>query len=183
MILPIYIYGTPVLRTETAEVTPDYPKLEKLIEDMFETMYASEGVGLAAPQIGKSIRLFVVDADPLKEYYPETEGFTRIFINPKITYKSEEVEEISEGCLSLPGISEKVARPTTIEVQYLDGNFEPQEERLEGFCARVFQHEYDHIEQTLFTDLIKPMRKQMVKRKLQKLAKGVVDADYPYVTA
>ncbi|MDO5036287.1 MAG: peptide deformylase [Porphyromonas sp.] len=182
MILPIYIYGTDVLRTKSKEVTPDYEGLEKLISDMFETMYASDGVGLAAPQIGRAIRLFVVDASVLKDDFPETDGFKRVFINPEILWSSEEKVSMSEGCLSLPGISEQVTRPVEVKIRYQDEHFETHEETLKGFNARVFQHEFDHIEQTLFTDRISPMRKQMVKRKLQKLAKGIVDADYPTVT-
>lgn len=182
MKLPIYIYGMEVLREKTRELTPDYPDLQKLVQNMIETMYDSDGVGLAAPQIGKSLRLFVIDADTLKDYYPETEGFKRVIINPVILSKSQETVAMEEGCLSLPGISEKVVRPKEITVRYQDENFEEHEEVLSGFNARVFQHEYDHIEGILFTDLISPMRKKMVKRKLQKLAKGDVNAGYQVVT-
>lgn len=181
MILPIYIYGQDVLREETQEVTPDYPNLDKLIEDMFETMYDSDGVGLAAPQVGRAIRLFVVDAEPLGEDYEDSKGFKRVFINPEITWHSDDTEVMSEGCLSLPGISENVERPASIKIKYQDQNFETHEEELNNFNARVFQHEFDHLEATLFVDRINPMRKRMVKGKLQKLSKGIVNAHYKVV--
>lgn len=182
MILPIYVYGTEVLREETKEITPEYPGLEKLIADMFETMYASDGVGLAAPQVGRAIRLFVVDADPLKDDFPDSEGFKRVFINPKITHQSEEICTMPEGCLSLPGLSENVDRPAEITLRYFDEGFNEKEETFSGFNARVVQHEYDHLEQTLFTDRVKPMRKAMIKNKLQKMSRGQVRAGYRVVT-
>lgn len=182
MILPIYVFGTEVLREETKEITADYPNLEKLISDMFETMYASDGVGLAAPQIGKSIRLFVVDASPLGEDFEDSKDFKRVFINPVITFRSKELCTMAEGCLSLPGLNENVDRPKTITIKYLDENFEEREETLSNFNARVVQHEYDHLEQTLFTDRIKPMRKTMIKGKLQKMSRGQVRADYKVIT-
>lgn len=182
MILPIYVYGTDVLREKTEELTPDYPGLDRLIENMFETMYESEGVGLAAPQVGKSIRLFVIDADPLCEDYPDSKGFKRVVINPEIISESEEKVSMWEGCLSLPGLSEKVERPSTIKVKYFNEKFEPIEETLTNFNARVFQHEYDHLEEILFTDRIAPMRKSMVKGKLQKMIRGNVSASYKVIT-
>lgn len=182
MILPIYVYGTDVLRKKTDEVTADYPGLGRLIENMFETMYESEGVGLAAPQVGKSIRLFVVDADPVKDEYPDSTGFKRVVINPTIIESSEDTASMWEGCLSLPGLSEKVERPATIKVKYFNEKFEPVEETLSNFNARVFQHEFDHLEEILFTDRIAPMRKSMVRGKLQKMIKGNVTASYKVVT-
>lgn len=182
MQLPIYVYGTEVLREETKEITQDYPGLQKLIEDMFETMYASDGVGLAAPQIGKAIRLFVVDADPLADDFPSSKGFKKVFINPVITSASDDTCTMQEGCLSLPGLSENVVRPKEVTVKYLDENFEAHEETFSDFNARVVQHEYDHLEQTLFTDRIKPMRKTIIKKKLQKMSRGEVRADYRVVT-
>lgn len=182
MILPIYVYGTDVLREKTEEVTPDYPGLDRLIENMFETMYESEGVGLAAPQVGKSIRMFVIDADPLHEDYPDSKDFKRVVINPEIVSSSDDLVTMWEGCLSLPGLSEKVERPATITVKYLNEKFEPVEETLTNFNARVFQHEFDHLEETLFTDRIAPMRKNMVRGKLQKMMRGNVSASYKVIT-
>lgn len=182
MILPIYVYGTDVLREETKEIGADYPGLQKLIADMFETMYESDGVGLAAPQIGKAIRLFVVDADPLKEDFPDSEGFKKVFINPIITERSEKLCTMIEGCLSLPGLNEKVERPEQITIKYFDEDFQEHEEQYSGFNARVLQHEYDHLEQTLFTDRVQPMRKTMIKNKLQKMSRGQVRAGYRVIT-
>ena len=183
MILPIYVYGTEVLRHETHEIDPQKEEgLAKLIDDMFETMYKADGVGLAAPQIGKSIRLFVIDADDLKAHYPETAGFKKAFINPSILEASDETATMEEGCLSLPGISESVTRPVRVRVRYMDLSGEWHEEWLEGFNARVFQHEYDHLEEVLFTDRVAPLRKQLIKGKLSKLSKGKVGAGYRTIT-
>lgn len=183
MILSIYVYGTDVLRRETKEIDPTKEEgLEKLISDMYETMYSADGVGLAAPQIGKSIRLFVVDADDLKDNFPETAGFKKAFINPSIIESSAETCSMEEGCLSLPGISESVTRPKWVIVRYQDLMGEWHEERLDGFNARVFQHEFDHLEDVLFTDRVAPLRKQMIKGKLSKLSKGKVSASYRTVT-
>lgn len=178
MKLPIYLYGHPVLREETVEVDSTYPGLNKLIEDMYETMYDADGIGLAAPQIGKAIRLMVIDADVLAEDFPECKDFKKVFINPRITQHNEEEVLLNEGCLSIPGIQEKVYRPTKITVEYVDQDFVPQRLELVGFAARVFQHEFDHIEQTLFTDRISPMRKQMIKSKLTKISQGKVSTHY-----
>lgn len=178
MKLPIYLYGHPVLREKTIEIDSTYPNLGKLIEDMYETMYDAEGIGLAAPQIGRAIRLMVIDADPLAEDYPECKGFKKVFINPKLLSHKEDTVSLSEGCLSIPGIQEKVTRPTHIRVEYMDENFVSHEIELEGFAARVFQHEYDHIEQVLFTDRISSMRKQMIKSKLLKISQGKVSTHY-----
>ena len=183
MELPIYVYGTEVLREKTREVTEEeFSSLGKLIENMFETMYASDGVGLAAPQVGKAIRLFVVDADPLGDDFPDSKGFKKVFINPTITEYSEESCTMQEGCLSLPGLNENVDRPKQITIKYLDEQMVPHEESYSGFNARVIQHEYDHLEQTPFTDRVNPMRKAMIKRKLQKMSRGQVRAHYKVIT-
>lgn len=182
MTLPIYIYGTEVLRTETKEVDLKDEHLPKLVEDLFETMYASDGVGLAGPQVGKAMRIFVIDADDLKDIYPETAGFKRTVINPSILEFGDEQVSMDEGCLSLPGISEPVKRPSTIRVKYQSLDGEWVEEELSGFKARVFQHEYDHLEGVLFTDKVAPMRRQLLRGKLNKLSKGKVDASYRTVT-
>ena len=173
MILPIYTYGMPVLRKESEDITPDYPELEQLIKDMFETMYHSDGVGLAAPQIGRNIRLVVITLDPLKDDYPEYAGFNKAYINPHILeYDDTKTESMEEGCLSLPGIHEPVRRPTRILVAYDDEQFQHHEEWVEGYLARVMQHEFDHLDAHLFVDRISPLRKQMVRSKLTQLIKG-----------
>jgi len=178
MILPIYLYGQPVLRKQSEDVAADYPELEKLIADMFETLEQADGCGLAAPQIGLALRMFIVDGTVLDEDYPECKGFKKPFINPEIIEESEETIVYSEGCLSLPGISENVVRPVSVKVRYEDEHRQVHEEWLEGFCARIFQHEYDHIEGNVFTDKISPLRRQFVKGKLANIAKGKVTARY-----
>ena len=178
MILPIYMYGQPVLRKQTDFIDPDYPELGNLIQDMFDTMYNAEGVGLAAPQIGLSISIFVVDASPLAEDFPECEGFKRVFINPEIEEFSEETGPYNEGCLSIPGINETVIRPTTITMRYQDEHFEEKVEQFSGFQARVLQHEFDHLEGHLFTERISPIRRQFVKAKLANIGKGKVACSY-----
>lgn len=183
MFLPVYLYGHPVLREVCQDITPDYPELAKLIDDMRETMYGSDGIGLAAPQIGKSIRLFVIDAEPMADSYPECKEFKRVFINARITDSSKiEVSE-SEGCLSIPGIGEAVSRPEGITIEYLDEHFAPQKETLYGFAARVVQHEYDHIEGILFTDKIGALRKRLIKKRLEKIEAGQYVPEYAYVKA
>ena len=177
MIYPIVIYGDPVLRKQAEDIRQDYPELGQLIKDMFETMYNAHGVGLAAPQIGKPIRLFVVDASPVDE---STRDFKKVFINPEIIEEGEEECKFEEGCLSIPGLRENVMRPDEITIKYLDENFQPHEETFTGLASRVIQHEYDHIEGILFTDHISAFRKSMVRSKLSAMAKGEVDADYPY---
>lgn len=178
MILPIYLYGQPVLRKETEEIEEITPELKQLIADMYETLVQADGCGLAAPQIGKSLRLFIVDGSELGEDYPECAGFKKTFINPEIVEESEEEVSYAEGCLSLPGISENVIRPSSITIHYLDENFEEHEETYDGFRARMIQHEYDHIEGHVFTDRISPIRRQFVKGKLTNIAKGKVTARY-----
>lgn len=180
MILPIVAYGTPVLREETNEIEKDYPDLDILLENMFETMYASKGVGLAAPQIGKAIRLFIVDASGFNDEgeYPELADFKRIYINPIIVEESGEEWKFEEGCLSIPGIREDVSRKSVVTIEYYNENFELIEETLDGIAARVIQHEYDHIEAVLFTDLINPLRKRLIKGKLNDIAKGNIKVSY-----
>ena len=173
MILPIYIYGQPVLRKVAEDITPDYPQLNELIADMWETLAESEGIGLAAPQIGKSIRLVVIDLDVLSDDMPEYKGFRRVFINAHIIEKDDSATDTSEeGCLSLPAIHEKVVRPKRIHVQWLDEQFQPHDEWIEGYLARVMQHEFDHLEGHMFIDHISPLRKQLIKSKLKALTLG-----------
>lgn len=173
MILPIYTYGMPVLRKEAEDITPDYPELKELIANMFETMYHSDGVGLAAPQIGKAIRVVVITLDPLKEDFPEYADFNKAYINPHILeFDDSKTESMDEGCLSLPGINEPVRRPTRIHVKYMDEDFNEHDEWVEGFLARVMQHEFDHLDGHLFIDRISPLRKQMILSKLGQMLKG-----------
>ena len=178
MILPIYLYGQPVLRKVAEDITPEYPELKELIENMFETMYKAEGIGLAAPQIGLAIRLVVIDLDVLSEDFPEYKGFRRVYINAHILETSDETGSMEEGCLSLPGIHEKVTRPLRIHVRYMDENFVEHEEWVEGYLARVMQHEFDHLEGKVFSDRISPLRRQMNKNRLNNLAKGKVECAY-----
>ena len=179
MTLPIFTYGMPVLRKASDDITPDYPNLKELIADMFETMYKSDGVGLAAPQIGLNIRLVVITLDALKDDFPEYANFNKAYINPHIVeFDDTETETMDEACLSLPGIHEAVRRPTRIRVQYLDEDFQEHDEWVTGFLARVMQHEFDHLDGKLFTDRISPLRKQMVRNKLNALLKGKVRPNY-----
>lgn len=180
MILPIVAYGTPVLREETEEIDKNYPDLKLLIEDMWETMYASKGVGLAAPQIGKPIRLFLVDASGFNEddEHPELENFKRVFINPIIVEETGKEWKFEEGCLSIPGIREDVSRKPNVVIEYYNEKFELIEETIDGIAARIVQHEYDHIEGVLFTDKINPLRKRLIKGKLNDIAKGNIKVSY-----
>ncbi len=180
MILPIYIYGQPVLRKESEDIGPDYPNLQQLIADMFETLTASEGVGLAAPQIGKNIRLAVIDLDVLSDDLPEYKDFRRAYINPHIVEidESSPTETMEEGCLSLPGLRENVTRHTRIRVQYADEQFQPHDEWIDGYLARVMQHEFDHLDAKMFIDRISPLRKQLIKNKLKALQQGRYQCKY-----
>lgn len=178
MILPIYLYGQPVLRKVGKDILPDYPRLKELIDNMFETMYNADGIGLAAPQIGLDIRLFVIDLEPLAEDEPKYAGFKKVFINPQITEYVGEIVKMEEGCLSIPGIHESVEREEKIRIQYLDENFVPHDEVYGDFFARCIQHEYDHIEGKLFVDKISAIRKQLIKSKLSNLIKGRVNCRY-----
>lgn len=176
--LPIYIYGHPVLRKVAEDIDREYPGLQKLIEDMWDSMYASDGVGLAAPQIGKSIRIFVVDTAPYGEIDPECKDFRRTFINAHILERTGEEVYMSEGCLSVPGIHEEVLRSSKIKITYRDENWEEHTEEFEGMKARVIQHEYDHLEGKIFTDHLSILRKRLLKSKLNNISAGKFSADY-----
>jgi peptide deformylase len=178
MILPIYTYGQPVLRKKTETVDQDYPDLKNLISNMFETMYRAEGIGLAAPQIGLSIRLLVIDAGPVSENHPECKGFKRILINPEITEYSKETNSQEEGCLSFPGIHEKVSRAASIHIKYRDEDFREREETVAGFAARVVQHECEHLDGEVFIDGISPIRRRLNKSKLSNIIKGNISCNY-----
>ncbi|WP_029904805.1 peptide deformylase [Prevotella sp. 10(H)] len=178
MILPIYLYGHPILRKKAKEITADYPNLKELIDNMFETMYNADGIGLAAPQVGLDIRLFVIDLEPLAEDNPMYSGFKKVFINPVIVEETGEIVKLEEGCLSIPGINENVDREEKIRIQYFDENFVAHDETYEAFFARCIQHEYDHIEGILFIDKISGIRKQLIKSKLNNLIKGRVNCRY-----
>ncbi len=172
MIYPIVIYGSEVLRKPSEELTQEYPELQKLIEDMFLTMAAADGCGLAAPQIGKNIRLFVVDCSAWGDEDEACKEYKKAFINPEIYAASEETDLFNEGCLSLPGLHEDVRRPVAIRMRYLDEQFVEHDEEFDGFRARVIQHEYDHLDGKVFTDRLSPLRRQLLKSKLLGMAKG-----------
>ena len=178
MILPVAVYGHPVLRKVARNITPDYSNLPLLIENMFETLYHSEGVGLAAPQVNLSIRLFIVDATPYAEEVPEMKDFKHIFINAQIISRTGEENLFNEGCLSIPGIRENVKRPTIIKMRYLDENFHPHEKLFDGIAARIIQHEYDHLEGILFVDRLSSLRKKLLKSKLRALEHNKYNVKY-----
>jgi len=185
MILPIIAYGDPVLRKVGVDIDKEYPNLTELIENMKETMVNAQGVGLAAPQIGKAIRLFIVDASPFgaDEDLEEEErnflsSFKKTFINPKIVNEEGDEWAFTEGCLSIPDIREDVFREPKITIEYLDENFEKHTEVIDGLAARVVQHEYDHIEGVLFTDKISSLKKRLIKKKLENISKGKINTDY-----
>ncbi|GIM58222.1 peptide deformylase [Capnocytophaga canimorsus] len=185
MILPIIAYGDPVLRKICADITPDYPNLKTLIDNMFQTMEASHGVGLAAPQIGLPIRLFVIDAEPFSDDEDLSEeertllkNFRKVFINAKIVEETGEKWSFNEGCLSIPGVREDVSRHETLTIEFLDEHFQPQRLTVGGLAARVIQHEYDHIQGILFTDKLSAFKKQLLKGKLANISKGKVNVDY-----
>jgi peptide deformylase len=179
MKLPIIAYGDPVLRKKATAIEPaEYPHIKQLVEDMFETMYAARGVGLAAPQVGISMRLFVVDATPFDDDEPELENFKKAFINAQILEETGEEWAFNEGCLSIPDIREDVYRNATIKISYYDEEWHHHEETFKGMAARIIQHEYDHIEGKLFTDKLSPLRKRLIEKKLNDISKGIVDVDY-----
>ncbi len=185
MILPVVAYGDPVLRKICTEIDKDYPNLSELIENMNETMHNANGVGLAAPQIGKTIRLFIADASPFAES-DELEDeereflkdYKRVFINPKFITEKGEEWAFSEGCLSIPKINEDVFRKEIINIEYFDENFKRKTETLNGLAARIFQHEFDHIEGILFTDKLSSLKKRLLKKKLENISKGKIDVNY-----
>ena len=189
MIFPIVAYGAPVLRKVSKDIAPDYPGLQTLIEDMWETMYASNGVGLAAPQINKNIRLFVMDSMQIfenleedeKGKYPDGPGVKKVFINAHIVSFEGEEWAYNEGCLSIPKIREDIFRAETVTVEYVDENFKPQTDTFNGITARVILHEYDHIEGKLFIDYLKPLRKKLLKGKLNDISKGKIKVDYKMI--
>ncbi|MGJ1198178.1 peptide deformylase [Sphingobacterium spiritivorum] len=181
MKLPIVAYGDPVLRKKTQEIDEDYPEIKELIANMYDTMYAAHGVGLAAPQIGLPIRVFVIDASPFAEDDDEDKSlkdFKKVFINPIIVEETGEKWGFNEGCLSIPDINEEVFRPSNVVINYLDENFEEQEIELSGLAARIVQHEYDHLEGKLFTDKLGPLKKAMLKGKLDAISKGLIRVGY-----
>ena len=186
MILPIVAYGAPVLKKEAVEISNEYPNLDQLIENMWETMYASNGVGLAAPQIGLSIRLFVIDAAPFSEDEELDEAevtllktFKKAFINQTIIEEDGPIWEFNEGCLSIPDVREDVSRHERIRIHYWDEQFKEQELVLTGLAARVVQHEYDHIEGILFTDHLTSLKRRLLKNRLNSISKGAIQVDYP----
>ena len=179
MILPIYTYGQPVLRKIAEDIDSTYPDLNNLIQNMWDTLADSEGIGLAAPQIGLPIRLVVIDLDVLKDDMPEYDGFKQVYINAHILeYDDSEKDSSQEGCLSIPAIHENVVRPKKIRVQYMDKDFVEHEEWVEGYLARVMQHEFDHLEGTMFVDRVSPLRKQLIKSKLKALSQGKFRCGY-----
>ena len=184
MILPIIAYGDPVLRKRAKDIENGSLDVKKLSENMFETMYAASGVGLAAPQIGQSIRMFVVDGEPLNEDEAEEDidqtliGFKKVFINPEIIEEAGDDWGFEEGCLSIPGIRGEVFRPEIIVIRYFDTDWNEHEEEYEGMAARIIQHEYDHLDGKLFTDYLPSIRRTLIKKKLADISKGKTDAEY-----
>ncbi len=191
MILPIVAYGAPVLRKVAGDITKDYPELEKFIADMWETMYYSNGVGLAAPQVNKDIRVFVIDTvqifenleDDEKGNYSDEPGVKKVFINPHVVEFEGEEWPYNEGCLSIPKIREDIMRPETVVLEYMDENFQTHTESFSGITARVIQHEYDHLEGKLFIDYLKPLKRKMLSGKLSDISKGKVRVDYKMMFA
>ncbi|WP_319502098.1 peptide deformylase [uncultured Draconibacterium sp.] len=175
---PVTVYGDPLLRKKAQRIEKDHPKLDEIIENMWETMYYSDGVGLAAPQVGLSIRLFVIDASSGADEEPELEGFKKVFINPEIIETKGDEWTMNEGCLSLPEIREDVNRPDEVTIKYFDENFVEHTETYKGFAGRVIQHEYDHLEGILFVDYLSPLRKRLLKSKLIAISKGKVRPHY-----
>lgn len=183
MVYPVVVYGHPVLRKVAEDVDRDYPGLQDIIKDMFETMYRAEGVGLAAPQIGKSIRVFVVDGTPLAEDEPEMSDFKKVFINARITERSGEIVPMNEGCLSIPNLREEVNRESYMSITYFDENWTRKTEVYTGYKARVILHEYDHLDGVMFTDKVSPLRRRLLQRKLTDISKGKFEADYNTILA
>jgi len=186
MVLPVVAYGNPILRKVCEDITPSWPGLEKLIADMWETLYHTNGVGIAAPQVNKAIRLFLVDTDQLvkdfddegRERYPDEEGIKQVFINAQIIDETGKMWPYNEGCLSIPKVREDVQRLSNIRIKYLDEHFNEHERSFHGIAARVIQHEYDHIEGKLFIDYLSPIKKRLIKKKLDDISRGKVSIDY-----
>jgi peptide deformylase len=183
MVYPIVIYGHPVLRKVAEDIDKNYPDLDSLIADMFDTLYRSEGIGLAAPQIGKSIRIFIIDGNPVADDEPQLAGFKKAFINAHIIEKSGDPVLMTEGCLSIPNLREEVNRESRVRITYYDENWEFHDEVYEGYIARIIQHEYDHLDGILFTDKVSPLRRRLLKGKLLAISKGKFEADYKTVLA
>jgi peptide deformylase len=175
---PIVVYGHPVLRKIAENVDKDHPGLIQLINDLFETMYNAEGIGLAAPQIGKSVRIFVIDGSPAAEDDPSMAGFKKAFINAHIIERSGELLPMNEGCLSIPNLREEVNRESHLRIEYFDEKWEFHSETYDGYKARVILHEYDHLDGIMFTDRVGPLRKRLLKGKLNAISKGMFEADY-----
>jgi peptide deformylase len=178
MVYPIVIYGHPVLRKVAEEIDREYPGQAELINDLFETLYKAEGLGLAAPQIGKSVRIFVIDGKPAGDDEPDLAEFKKVFINAHIIEKSGDLMNMTEGCLSIPNLREEVNRESRVRITYYDENWVFHDEVYEGYKARIIQHEYDHLDGILFTDRVNPLRRRLLKGKLNAISKGKFDADY-----
>ena len=186
MILPIVAYGTPILRVKCQDIGPDYPDLDKLIADMWETMYSSTGVGLAAPQVNRDIRLFVIDSSQIfanqdeedRGKYPDAPGLKQVFINAQIISLNGEEWSYNEGCLSIPKVREDIVRPAEVEIAFVDEQFVKHHRRFNGITARIILHEYDHIEGKLFIDYLKPLKRKLLKSKLDDISKGKISVDY-----
>jgi peptide deformylase len=178
MTYPIVVYGHSILRKVAMEIDKDYPNLNQIIEDLFETMYHSEGLGLAAPQIGKSIRIFVIDGKPVAEDEPSLADFKKTFINAQISEKCGDFQLMNEGCLSIPNLREEVNRESHIRIKYYDENWVYHNEVYDGYKARIIQHEYDHLDGILFVDKVSPLRKRLLKSKLAAISKGKFEAEY-----
>jgi peptide deformylase len=181
MVLPVYLYGSSVLRQKCEPVTPDYEGLQQLIADMYETMYNADGVGLAAPQIGKSLRLIVIDAASMDEDYPDAAEFKKVLINPEILERSGEEWKYREGCLSLPEIREDVTRKSKVKIRYFDENFKEHVEEYDDIRARIIMHEYDHIEGVMFVDLLSALRRKLLKKRLENIKSGKAKAQYKVI--
>jgi len=176
---PIIAYGDPVLRRKATSIEPEeYPHIKQVIDDMYETMYGARGVGLAAPQVGLSMRLFVIDASVFADEEPDLKDFKKVFINASILEETGEEWGFNEGCLSIPDIREDVYRKPTVKISYYDENWKHHEDTFSGLAARVIQHEYDHIEGKLFTDKLSPLRKRLIEKRLNDISKGIVDVEY-----
>lgn len=181
MVLPIVTYNDPVLREKTSRIEEDSDELQAFIEDMFETMYNSNGVGLAAPQVGRAIQLFVTDSDTMTEESDEPDAGPLVFINPEIIESGGEELKMEEGCLSIPDVRDDVVRPEMIKVRYLDRDFEEQEMETDGWLSRVIQHEYDHLQGVLFLDHLSAFRRRLHRLRLKKIEKGLLETEYPLV--
>ncbi|MCG8580268.1 MAG: peptide deformylase [Bacteroidales bacterium] len=181
MILPVAVYGHPTLREVAATISKNDPNIKTLIKDLWSTMYRTDGIGLAAPQVAKSVRVFVIDADVFKDEYPELKGFKRVFINPQLKVLSGKSVWMNEGCISIPSINKQVKRPDRIELSYQDEEFNTIREVFEGMAARIIQHEYDHLEGKLFVDYLNPVSKLLLNRKLKAISAGKVNIGYKII--